>query len=363
MVSTLKEAMMFKKLDSGDVQCNLCVHHCLISSGNTGRCRTRKNVDGTLYALNYGYVSSEAIDPIEKKPLYHFLPGTTTYSLGTFGCNFKCRHCQNHKISMPPENIYGAMLTGSGLSRFGEIITPEEVIQRALLLGTNSISFTYNEPTVWYEFIYDTAVLAKENDLRVVLVTNGYMTKEAIETLAPYIDAYRVDLKSFSNDFYKSVCAATLDPVLESASTAKELGLHVEIVTLIIPGENDADEEAEKAAGWILQNIGKETPVHINAFLPHHLMENVLPTPDSMLDQVHSIYVEAGLEFVYIGNTLSEYQNTFCPDCGAFLINRVYTFGESVDLKNETDSNGQIIYYCSKCLRKIPIESSEDIFF
>lgn len=264
---------------------------------------------------------------------------------------------------MPPENVYSAMEKESGLSRFGEIITPEEVIQRALLLGTNSVSFTYNEPTVWYEFVYDTFVLSKENGLKTVLVTNGYMTKEALETLAPYTDAYRVDFKSFSNDFYKSICEAKLDPILESAKTAKEFGLHVEIVTLIIPGENDTDEEAEKAAEWILQNLGKETPVHLNAFSPHHLMENTPPTPNSTLDQIRQIYVNAGLEFVYVGNTISEYQNTFCPDCGALLINRIYTFGESADLEKETDANGKTIYYCSKCSRLIPILCPDDVDF
>ncbi|MDR0768180.1 MAG: radical SAM protein, partial [Methanosarcinales archaeon] len=231
MVSCLKEAMLYEALPSGSVRCNVCSRRCTIAPDRTGFCRVRKNIDGKLYALNYGYVSSEAVDPVEKKPLYHFLPGTTTYSLGTFGCNFSCLHCQNHKISMPNESVYTAMSAGLGLSRFGEIITPKEVVQRALFLEIESVSFTYNEPTVWFEFVYDTAAAAKESGLYVILVTNGYMTAEALEMLAPHIDAYRVDLKSFSDRFYSEICSAHLNPVLESISKAKELGLHIEIVT------------------------------------------------------------------------------------------------------------------------------------
>ncbi|WNY22997.1 hypothetical protein MmiHf6_02930 [Methanimicrococcus hongohii] len=358
MISGLKEAMLYETLLSGAVCCHVCSRRCTIAPDRLGFCRVRKNIDGKLYALNYGYVSSEAIDPVEKKPLYHFLPGTTTYSLGTFGCNFSCLHCQNHKISMPEESVYLAMSGDIGLSRFGEIITPEEVVQRALLLDTKSVSFTYNEPTVWYEFVYDTAVTAKANGLYVILVTNGYMTPEALETIAPYIDAYRVDLKSFSDLFYSEICAAHLNPVLESIQKAKELGLHVEIVTLIIPGQNDGIEEAKAAAAWIFENVGPETPVHLNAFHPNYKMEDVAATPGSTLDLLRNVYVDAGMDYVYIGNMISEYQNTFCPKCQSFLISRVYSFGESVELERNGDD-----FVCACCGNMIPIVCPEDIEF
>lgn len=259
---------------------------------------------------------------------------------------------------MPDESVYNAMFSENGLSRFGEIVSPDEVIQRALLLETNSISFTYNEPVVWFEFVYDTAVSAKENGLYVILVTNSYMTPEALETLAPYIDAYRVDIKSFSDDFYSRVCGAKLEPVLESAVSAKNLGIHVEVVTLLIPGQNDSVEEAKKASEWIVSNLGKETPVHLNAFRPHYKMENIKQTPGSTLEQTRAVYLNAGLEYVYIGNTISDFQNTYCPACNALLVSRLYSFGESVHLKR-TDGG----FYCSECGKKIPIFCPSDVCF
>lgn len=358
MVSALKEALLFETSDGGAVRCLVCARKCRILPNQAGFCRVRKNIGGTLYSLNYGYVSSEAVDPIEKKPLYHFLPGTTTYSLGTYGCNFSCRHCQNHSISMPNETVYRAVASETGLSRFGELITPEEVIQRALLLDTKSVSFTYNEPTVWFEFVYDTAVIAKKQGISVTLVTNGYMTPEALEMLAPFLDAYRIDLKSFSDEFYRRVCSAKLSPVLASVKKAKDLGLWIEIITLIIPGENDDSEEAKAAAQWICEAIGNETPVHLNAFHPSHQMENICTTPTGTLERLREIYLKAGLQYVYIGNTLSDFSDTSCPDCGSLLISRSYTFGtaEEALTKNGTD------YFCS-CGRKIPLICPADVDF
>ncbi|MDR2944984.1 MAG: AmmeMemoRadiSam system radical SAM enzyme [Methanosarcinales archaeon] len=359
MVSGLRKAMMFDALPSGDVLCRVCARRCVIAPEEAGFCKTRKNAGGTLYALNYGYVSSEAIDPIEKNQLYHFLPGTATYSLGTFGCNFRCLYCQNHAVSMPSASVDKAMFTQVGLSRFGEIVMPEDVVQRALFLETKSVSFTYNEPAVWFEFIYDTAVLSKENGLFVVLVTNGYITSEALETLAPYIDAYRVDLKSFTDSFYSEICSAHSGPVLESILKAKEIGLHIEITALILPDRNDGEIEAETAAVWIVQNLGAETPVHLNAFLPNHKMENASPPSGALLKRLRSIYMNAGLDYVYIGNTLSEFQNTSCPDCGALLINRVYSFGESAP---ELERFGAA-FKCGRCGRILPLICPNDIDF
>ncbi|MCL2863502.1 MAG: AmmeMemoRadiSam system radical SAM enzyme [Methanimicrococcus sp.] len=350
MISPLKEAMFYRRLPSGDVRCGLCAHRCLIAADKTGFCRVRQNIGGVLYSLNYGFVSSEAIDPVEKKPLHHFLPGTTTYSLGTFGCNFKCLHCQNHRLSQPGDNIYAAMEKGSGLNRFGEIVTPEEVVNRALLLDSKSISFTYNEPTVWYEFVYDTAVLAKERGLYVILVTNGYMTPEALDFLAPYIDVYRVDLKSFSNDFYENVALARLDPVTASAAQAKKAGLFVETVTLLIPGKNDGTAESEALASFISHNLGNETPVHLTAFRPHFKMNDSPPAAAALLESRRSLFTAAGLLYVYVGNVESDFQNTWCPNCGCLLISRRYHFGENDGLERRGND-----FVCVDCGEKIPI--------
>lgn len=350
MVSSLKEAMFFESFPSGDVRCGLCARRCRIAPHKTGFCRVRKNIDGVLYSLNYGFVSSEAIDPVEKKPLYHFLPGTTTYSLGTFGCNFKCLHCQNHRISQPEDNIYSAMDKKLGLNRFGETVTPEEVVQRALMLDSKSISFTYNEPTVWYEFVYDTAVLAKEHGLYVIFVTNGYMTPEALDFLAPYIDAYRVDIKSFSNNFYERIASACLEPVLASAAHAQKTGIFVETVTLLIPNENSGLAESEALASWIFQNLGNETPVHLTAFHPHFKMSNSPPSTAAMLEERRNLFTAAGLRYVYLGNVESDFQNTRCPNCGNLLISRRFYLGENTGLEGRG-----LEFACSNCGEKIPV--------
>ncbi|WNY27155.1 AmmeMemoRadiSam system radical SAM enzyme [Methanolapillus ohkumae] len=350
-----KPAMFFEPLPDNKVKCHLCSRRCLIFPGKTGFCRIRKNISGKLYSLNYGMVSSKAIDPVEKKPVYHFLPGTTTYSLGTIGCNFKCLHCQNWRISQVLfENKNNSDLDSDtgflcyGPEKYDEEITPEEVIFRALFLESKSISFTYNEPTLWYEFIYDTAVLAKENGLYVILVTNGYMTPEALLKLAPFIDVYRVDIKAFNTNFYSKIAQADLEPVLLSAKKAKELRLHVEVVTLLIPGQNDDPREIKQMADWIFQNLGKETPVHLNAFHPDYRFTDVSHTPLSLLENSKKILNDAGLDYVYIGNIESKYRNTYCPDCKTLLIHRSYSLADFVNLKKD---NGKHI--CEKCGREI----------
>jgi pyruvate formate lyase activating enzyme len=244
--------------------------------------------------------------------------------------------------------------TGS-CRQYGEFVTPQEVIERALFLESKIISFTYNEPTVWYEFVYETSVLAKENGLLVVWVTNGSITPEALENAAPYIDAYSVDIKSFSNGFYQKVASAELDPVLASVLAAKKLGIHVETVTLLIPNHNDSIDELEKLAKWIASNLGSETPVHLTAFKPHFKMKNEMETPVSSLERARAIFLTAGLEYVYIGNVMSDYQNTYCPNCHTLLASRRLLFGEAVHLKREGGT-----YACSYCGHKIPFICSED---
>ena len=308
----IKEAMLYDKLDDGKVKCHVCSHRCTISSGKKGFCRVRENRDGILYTLIYGIVSSESVDPIEKKPLFHFYPGSLSYSLGTIGCNFRCKHCQNWTISQ------------AGLDQIHSIeMTPEEAIERAVESGSKSIAWTYNEPTIWYEFTYDCAKLAKEAGLATIYVTNGYITPEALRKISPYLDVFRVDIKAFTDDFYKDVCSAKLAPVLESAKLAKELGMHVEVINLVIPTLNDSANEIRQLSEWIFDNLGSDTPLHFSRFHPHYKMQDISSTPVKTLEMAHDIARDAGLNYVYIGNVFGhEYESTYCPECGKLLIKR-----------------------------------------
>jgi pyruvate formate lyase activating enzyme len=332
----IKVGVLFEELPDGKVKCNVCAHRCTIAEGKVGICRTRKNINGKLHTLIYNTISSEAVDPIEKKPLYHFLPGTFSYSLGTIGCNFRCQHCQNWNISQVTlEEAYT------------KEITPEEAIRRAVASGCKSISWTYNEPTIWHEYTYDSAVLAKKAGLKTIYVTNGYITPEALRRIAPYLDAFRVDIKSFSDEFYKKVCGARLAPVLEATKLAKELGMHVETITLVIPGRNDSHEELTQIVKWVHDNLGEDTPMHFTRFHPMYKMEHVAPTPLQTLEMAHDIAKKEGMRFVYLGNvTGHKYENTYCPRCDTLLINRAgFSVGE-VRIKDGK---------CTRCGEGIPV--------
>lgn len=333
----LKEAMFYEQLEDKKVRCNLCNHRCRIAEGKTGICRVRQNKEGILYSLIYNTVSSEAVDPIEKKPLFHFYPGTYSYSLGTIGCNFRCKYCQNWTISQV--NLDEAQSVE---------ITPEQAIDRALAADCKSIAWTYNEPTIWYEYTYDSAKLAKKAGLATVYVTNGYITPEALKHIAPYLDAFRVDIKAFTEKFYHELSSAHLQPVLDSAKLARELGMHVEVVYLVIPTFNDSRDELRDVCRWIVENLGKETPVHFTRFHPNYKLQNVSPTPVETLDQAYEIATEEGLEYVYLGNVLSsKYEHTFCPSCGNMIIGRgVFDVEES----HLTEDNK-----CEYCGASIPI--------
>ncbi|VVB93272.1 Radical SAM superfamily protein [uncultured archaeon] len=309
----IKEGVLFEPLTDRKARCHVCSHRCTIKESKIGICGTRKNIGGKIYTLIYNTVSSEAVDPIEKKPLYHFLPGTLSYSLGTIGCNFRCMHCQNWNISQVAlEEAYTRE------------ITPQVAVDRALEAGCRSISWTYNEPAIWHEYTYDSAVLAKKAGLKTIYVTNGYITPEALRRIAPYLDAFRVDIKSFSDDFYKKICGARLAPVLESTRLAKELGMHVETITLIIPTKNDSKEEITQIAGWVRDNLGVDTPMHFTAFHPMYKMSDISATPTGTLEMAHDIAKEEGMRFVYTGNVPGHrYENTYCPKCNALLIDRM----------------------------------------
>ncbi len=308
----IKEGVLFDSLADNKVKCNVCSHRCTIAEGKLGVCRTRQNKNGKIYTLIYNTVSSEAVDPVEKKPLYHFLPGTLSYSLGTIGCNFRCMHCQNWNISQVTLE-----------EAWTKEITPEEAIKRALATGCKSIAWTYNEPAIWHEYTYDSAVLAKKAGLKTIYVTNGYITPEALRRMAPYLDAFRVDIKSFSDDFYRKICGARLAPVLESTKLAKELGMHIEVITLVIPTKNDSPEEITQIVRWVRDNLGVDTPMHFTRFYPMYKMDDIPPTQTETLEMAHDIAKKEGMRFVYTGNVPGhKYENTYCPKCNALLIDR-----------------------------------------
>lgn len=296
----------------------------------------RKNTAGTLMPLTYGKVSAEAIDPIEKKPLNHFLPGTKVYSLGGIGCNFRCKHCQNWEISQISE-----------FKGYLRDISPEGGVRRAVETGCKSIAWTYNEPTIWHEYTKDMGTLAKKQDLKTIYVTNGYITEEALKDISPVLDAYRVDIKSFSDDFYRSVCSARLEPVLASSIVAKECGMHIETVTLIIPGMNDSPDEIRALIRWVAENLGPETPMHFTGFYPQYHMMDKMPTTAAILERACEIAKEEGIFYPYTGNVgHTDYQNTYCHSCGAQLIERRGYTTEVVGLDGAT---------CTACGEKIPI--------
>ena len=296
---------------SGDkIACGVCAKRCMIAKGERGFCGVRTNTDGILYADSYGLLTAANLDPIEKKPLYQFLPGTTTFSISGFGCNFTCKHCQNYTLSQTTKIS-------------AEYVSPEMVVLEAVRLGAQSISFTYNEPTISFEYVYDTAKLAKEHGLTSVFVTNGYISEEALRELAPYLGAIRIDLKAFTDEFYKNVCGARLKPVLDTILLSKELGLHVELITLVIPGYNDSVEEIDRMLDWVMEHLGPAVPHHFTAFMPMYQMQDVPRTPFSTLDRIFHQAKEHGLYYPYVGNMPHDAgSKTFCPECGAVLIDR-----------------------------------------
>ena len=287
----IKEAMLYERLGDNKVHCSLCAHRCKISPGKRGFCKVRENREGNLYTLIYSTVSSEAVDPIEKKPLYHFYPGSYAYSVGSIGCNFRCKHCQNWSISQ-------ACLEDS----YTMDISPEELVERTRLSRSRSIAWTYNEPTIWHEYTYGCAKLAKAAGLATVYVTNGYMTPEALLHIAPYLDAANIDIKAFNEKFYHDVASAKLRPVLESCILAKELGIHIEIANLIIPEHNDSREELREFSQWVYKNLGPDTPLHFTRFHPQYQMQDLYPTPVQTMQEACQIANEEGLNYVYLGN-------------------------------------------------------------
>jgi len=329
------EAMLYEKLPDKKVKCNLCAHQCVIQNSKKGICRVRGNIGGKLYVLNYGKLIAQHVDPIEKKPLFHFYPGSTAYSIATAGCNFKCKYCQNYDISQMPvrENRI-----------IGQDSAPEETLVQAMQLGCKSIAYTYTEPTIFYEYAYDVSQLANDKNIKNIFITNGFITSEALQKIAPYLDAANVDIKSFSNNFYKKICKAKLQPVLDTIKMLNQLGIWIEITTLVIPTLNDTEQEFHSIAEFIM-SISREIPWHISAFYPAYKLKYLPPTPLAVLNRAREIGLETGLHYVYLDNVTNHGNaDTKCPDCGQILIERT-NFGI---IKNKIQDG-----HCPNCGREI----------
>ncbi|WP_373498794.1 AmmeMemoRadiSam system radical SAM enzyme [Desulfococcus sp.] len=310
------EALLYEKLPEAKVRCGLCHHRCIIKPGRRGICGVRENRDGVLNTLVYGRLIARHIDPIEKKPLFHVMPGSLSYSIATVGCNFACRFCQNADIAQMPADRDGMVM--------GDTVLPEAVVRAAEKGGCRSIAFTYTEPTVFFEMAFETARIARERGLLTIFVSNGYMTPEAVEMIRPYLDAANIDLKAYSDDFYKTYCGARLEPVRETLKTMKTAGIFVEVTTLVIPGLNDAPKELRALAGFIADELGPETPWHISRFHPVYRLTDRPPTPVETLTAARDIGLDAGLKYVYLGNVPgSGGEDTACPGCGRTVIRRM----------------------------------------
>jgi pyruvate formate lyase activating enzyme len=318
--------MFYRKIEGEEatVQCHLCNHNCTIKDGRRGLCQVRENRGGILYSLVYGRLISESIDPIEKKPIFHLLPGSKSYSIATVGCNFRCRHCQNYGISQYP-SLHNNEIAGTPRR-------PEEIVASARQQGCASISYTYVEPTIFCEFALDTARLAAEQGIKNIFVSNGYTGREATRQLAPLLDANNIDLKAFSDKFYREVCGARLQPVLDTIRLMKELGVWVEVTTLIIPGWNDSDPELQAIADFI-KSVDADIPWHVSRFYPTYKMLDRPATPAATINKARQIGLAAGLKHVYSGNLPDlEGESTYCPNCGATLITRTGFRAEIVGL-------------------------------
>jgi len=323
---TPREAMLWRSRgDEGGVECYLCNHRCRVAVGGYGVCGMRENRDGKLWTHAYGELIAAHVDPIEKKPLYHFLPGTASFSVAVMGCNFKCSFCQNWRISQ--------ISVRDGSAAEGFRMRPKDVVETALAQHCRSISYTYTEPTIFFEYAYDISRLARLEGLANVFVTNGFMTTEALEVIAPFLDAANVDLKSFREDFYRKVCKGRLMPVLESIRFMKKLGIWIEITTLVIAGSNDSEEELSDIARFIAE-VDRDIPWHISRFHPDYRMMGVGATPLETLRSAVAIGRKTGLRYIYLGNVVGEAAETLCPGCSSPVIRRRGFWLERNDLRD-----------------------------
>lgn len=322
------EALFYAR-EGDKVRCSLCPHSCLISDGKRGICGVRENRNGKLYSLIYGKASSIHPDPIEKKPLFHFFPGSTSISFGSVGCNLSCLHCQNYSISR------------AKVDRFEMIdITPEDVVRHAVSAGARSVSWTYNEPTIWHEFTADASRVAHQAGLKTNYVTNGYIQEEPLRSLKGLIDAMNIDVKGFRESFYKEICGGKLAPVLGACQLAVELGIHVELTYLIIPQHNDSQTEIDEFCRWVVDSLKPNVPLHFSVFHPDHKLTGVPRTPDKTMSMAYERAVKAGVQFVYLGNMWAgDRDDTFCPKCGTRAVEREGFWVRSMNMKDGRCAN------------------------
>jgi pyruvate formate lyase activating enzyme len=328
-----KETIIYEKSQNNAVRCGVCAHRCVIKDGLTGICKVRRNEAGILYSINYGDLVAACMDPIEKKPLYHFLPGTQTFSVASSGCNFKCSFCQNWQISQIEDEY-------ENISSNSKKVEPEEVVRFALESKAQSISYTYTEPAIFFEFAYDTAKLASKNGLKNIFVTNGYFTRESLDVIAPYLDAANIDLKSFNNETYRKICGSNLQPVIDNIKMMKERNIWVEITTLIVPGINDSKDEL-KAIAEFIASIDAGIPWHISRSFPNYGLTEIPATPMETMKTAEEIGQAAGLKYIYPGN-INETNTTKCPGCTKDLILR-----DVYQIKDNSIKEGKCSY-CGK---------------
>jgi pyruvate formate lyase activating enzyme len=325
------KARLWNPLEDKKVKCHVCANECVILPKKVGICRTRKNYDGELYTLTYGsMISKGSLDPIEKKPLYNFWPGATAYSIASIGCSFRCQNCQNWNISQanPTDNGKSGFYTLEGLdNREMPLVemSPKQLVELVKKSGATTLAYTYNEPLIWHEWILDTVTLLKQENIKTILVTNGYSTPEATKELIEVgIDAANIDIKSMSDEFYKTVCGVkSVQPVLDTAKRFKSSGIHIEITNLIIPGLNDSDTEIKSLSNWIVKNLGGNTPTHFSAYHPDFKKPSMKRTPFETLDRAYNIANKVGINYVYVGNLSHEKGgNTYCPNCNHLILGR-----------------------------------------
>jgi len=329
------EALAYEKLGDGQVQCHLCPRECIVPDGMRGVCRVRENRGGVYRTLVYGRVCAAHVDPIEKKPLFHFLPGTTAFSIATAGCNVQCQFCQNWQISQAlPEKVDSVPMP------------PEKVVERARSAGCPTIACTYSEPTVFYELMLDTARAGRKAGIHTVSITNGYIMPEPMKRLCEVLSAVKVDLKGFTEKFYRTYVRGQLRPVLDTLELLVKLGMHTEIVTLLIPGLNDSEAEVKQLSRWVVKNLGPDVPLHFTRFYPAYKMTNLSPTPPATVIRARQIAAAEGVRFAYVGNLPgNKYESTYCPKCGKKLIER---FGYYVGTVHIEDGK------CAYCGEPIP---------
>ena len=323
------ENSQIKKL----LQCNLCGKKCKIAENSTGFCNTQKNIDGKLYSLNYHRIASCHTDPIEKKPLYHFLPGSSTYSIGGFGCNFSCLNCQNYMLSMNSYNEFNSTK-----------ILPETIVKNAINDNCLSISWTYNEPTLYFDFARETSLISHRENLKNAYVSNGYMSEESLEETVKFIDAFNIDLKFFDDGLYRKICGGKLDIVLDNLKAIHQSKSHLEITTLLINDLNTDEDHIRSICNFVLEELGEEVPIHFSRFFPMHKMSDESPTKIDYLLRAKEIAIDMGMEYVYLGNMPAD-NNTYCPNCGELLIARERYCNS--DKKRIKDG------HCIKCGHKI----------